>query len=172
MMRTTGAVTMIQRVKDKFAIAGEGDGEFPLDARDRIADVVAHVRKVIDNDPSSYIFPRRGAGKRRRFRPPKPSFSGSSQNHWRGIPEAAPAPYWWWARPTRVTIPACVITFTASPYMMSEKDLKTVHGPMNAFCGRLAKWFSSNIRLLTIGGKNQASDVQRLETSAGAFGRT
>jgi len=162
MMRTTGAVTMIQGgVKDNILPSQvKATVNFRLMPGDRIADVVAHVRKVIDNDAIQLHIPEAG---RWEASPVSSTEAEAFQDLVKTIgevfPEAAPAPYLVvGATDSRYYTSVCDNVYRFSPYMMSEEDLKTVHGTNERISVEgLAKMVQFYIRLIDHwAGKNQA----------------
>jgi carboxypeptidase PM20D1 len=132
MMRTTSAVTMINGgVKDNILPSQvHSVVNFRLMPGDRIADVVAHARKAIDNESIQLHIPESA---RWEASPISPLTSAPYQTLLTTIgevfPEVAPAPYLVvGATDSRHYASVCENIYRFSPYLMTDEDLKTVHG--------------------------------------------
>ena len=153
MMRTTSAVTMINGgVKDNILPSQvKAIVNFRLMPGDRIADVVAHTRKVIDNDGIQLHIPEAGRWEASPVSSTEAEpYQALVQAIGEVFPEAAPAPYLVvGATDSRYYTSVCEHVYRFSPYLMTEEDLKTVHGTNERISVEgLAKMVQFYIRLI------------------------
>jgi carboxypeptidase PM20D1 len=132
MMRTTSAVTLIHGgVKDNILPSQvRAVVNYRLMPGDRIADVVAHARKAIDNEAIQLHIPEVS---RWEASPISPMGAEPFQDILTAIgevfPEVAAAPYLVvGATDSRHYASVCENIYRFSPYLMTDEDLKTVHG--------------------------------------------
>ncbi len=153
MMRTTSAVTMINGgVKDNILPSQvKATVNFRLMPGDRIADVVAHARKVIDNDGIQLHIPEAGRWEASPVSSTEAEpYQALVQAIGEVFPDAAPAPYLVvGATDSRYYTTVCENVYRFSPYLMTEEDLKTVHGTNERISVEgLAKMVQFYIRLI------------------------
>ena len=130
-IRTTTAVTMISGgIKDNILPAqAQAAANFRLMPGDRIADVVAHVRKVIQDDAVQLNIPEVG----RWEASPISSIEGDAYKRMARVveqvfPEALPAPYLMLgASDARYYHSVCDQVFRFSPYSLDQEQLQTIH---------------------------------------------